>query len=148
MELSSFAADSHERKPEKKVSFSHDAKPDRDIIPGYILGIMVNMHSNGIYPKNFRSALELFKTLTDDQDKLKIFVLLFILIKNMQEKLKENNSKECSIECSIDIPVCMSGSSMVFVNINRISSCIDLLDQIEYSNFFFRKIRKQLYKNI
>jgi len=128
----------------KRVSFSNDTKEEREIIPGKILGIIVDMDINGIFLDRipFRNSIDLFNSLKDEGVKVEIFKLFHILIKNMQAIAKENNTTECDIK----IPVCMSGSCSNFVSIYQLSNCLRLFEKIELTNSNFAKIKRKINK--
>ena len=115
----------------KRVSFDEKSKVERDIIPGQILGDIIDMQINGIYVDRIqhRSGKDLFNTL-GRKDKREVILLLKLLIKNMQHVLKDIGT----IETKKSLPICPSGQSGKFINLEFLPQCIRLRDILE-ANF-------------
>lgn len=113
----------------KSVTFSEETKFEREIIPGRILGDIIDMEINGIFSDRilFRFGRDLFKSLAKQKDKQEIVDLLCVLIKNMQIIVKEIKT----IDTNMSIPICFSGQTGKFIDINLLPKCIRLRDILQ-----------------
>lgn len=113
----------------RSVTFADKTKFEREIIPGRVLGDIIDMEINGIFSDRilFRFGRDLFKSLANKKDKEEIVNLLCILVKNMQIIVKEIKTTDTNMS----IPICMSGQTGKFIDINLLPQCIRLRDILQ-----------------
>jgi hypothetical protein len=112
----------------RSVSFHPETKPHRDFLPGHVLGIILNMELNGVYPttNNLRSGLEMFNTLESEQ-KIQILACANSLKQNIVEIIKKHGFGSYAKI----IPVSPAGQTHQYVKINDFQQILKVIGLFE-----------------